>query len=82
MATTASGLIPLEAILAGDGPAQATFFGWAEPFPEVTEEQRALRREAEAVTDRLCAPAFAVLSGTERAEFVTLVPALLAAGTA
>ncbi len=82
VATTASGLSPLESILAGDGPDRATFFGWAEPFPEVTEEQRALRREAEAVTDRLCAPAFAVLSGTEREEFVALVPALLAAGTA
>ena len=81
VATTASGLGPLEAILGLDGEGQAKFFGWSEPFPEVTDDLRARRREAEDLTDRLCAPAFEALTGPERAEFCELVPALLAAGT-
>lgn len=82
VATTAVGLSPLEAILGGDGEGQAKFFGWPEPFPAVGEEVRQRRQEAEALTDRLCAPAFEVLTGAERAELAELVPALLAAGTA
>ena len=35
VATTAAGLTPLEAILTNEGPGQAKFFGWAEPFPDV-----------------------------------------------
>ncbi len=80
VATTASGLTPLEAILSEDGESQAKFFGWAEPFPNVTEDMKGRRREAEAITDRLCAPAFEALSGTERAEFVDLVAEVAAAG--
>ena len=34
VATTAVGLSPLEAILTNEGPGQAKFFGWPEPFPE------------------------------------------------
>jgi hypothetical protein len=81
VATTAAGLGPLEAILGLDGEGQARFFGWPEPFPEVTDELRARRREAEDLTDRLCDTAFEALTGPERAEFCELVPALLAAGT-
>ncbi len=77
--TTAAGLSPLEAILGQDGEDQARFFGWPEPFPAVTEDVKRRRVEAEGITDRLCAPAFEVLSGAERAEFVDLVTALSAA---
>ena len=34
VATTAVGLSPLEAILTNEGPGQAKFFGWPEPFPD------------------------------------------------
>ena len=81
VATTASGLNPLEAILSEDGEGQAKFFGWAEPFPAVTEEMKGRRQEAEAITDRLCGPAYEVLSGPERGEFVALVNAISAATT-
>jgi hypothetical protein len=80
--TTAVGLSPIGAVLTADGPGQAKFFGWTEPFEEVTDEDRAALARAEEITDALCAPAFEVLSGPERAEFVELVPALFAAGTA
>lgn len=80
VATTAVGLCPLEAILARDGEGQAKFFGWPEPLPAVTEDMKRRRQEAESITDQLCAPAFEVLSGAERADFVELVGALAAAG--
>lgn len=82
VATTSAGLTPLEAILAGDGEDQAKFFGWPEPLAAVTEDHRSRRQEAETLTDRLCAPAFGSLSGSERSDFAALAPALLAAGTA
>ncbi len=82
ISTTTSGLTPLQAILAGDGEGQARFFGWQEPFEEVTDELRTRRQEAEALTDRLCAPAFEALSPAERERFVELVEALFASGTA
>lgn len=82
VATTSVGLTPLQSILAGDGEGQAGFFGWPEPFETITEDHRRRRQEAEALTDRLCAPAFEALTGAERADFVRLAPALLAAGTA
>ena len=58
VATTAVGLSPLEAILTNEGPGQAKFFGWPEPFPEFAaiKDQH---EEAEAITDRLCASALA-----------------------
>jgi hypothetical protein len=54
VATTAVGLSPLEAILTNEGEGQAKFFGWSEPFPDVTAI-KAKHVEAEAMTDRLCA---------------------------
>jgi hypothetical protein len=36
VATTAVGLSPLEAILTNEGPGQAKFLGWSEPFPDFT----------------------------------------------
>lgn len=77
--TTAAGLSPLEAILAEDGEGQAKLFGWPEPFPAVTADLKRRRQEAEDITNRLCAPAFEVLSPAERAEFVDLVSALSSA---
>ena len=82
VAVTSVGLRPLEAVLLGDGPKQASVCGWGEPFPDVT----ALRprwEEAERATDRLCAPAFEDgLSPAERAEFASVVVAAHAAVTA
>ena len=58
VATTAVGLSPLEAILTNEGPGQAKFFGWSQPFPEC-EEIKGRHAEAEDITDRLCARALA-----------------------
>lgn len=77
LAVLASGLRPVEA-----AAASATDFytpqsvGWSEPLPEVTSEIRARRAAAEELTDRIVAPAFAVLTPGERAELVTRVKAL------
>jgi hypothetical protein len=58
VATTAVGLTPLEAILTNEGPGQAKFFGWPEPFPD-TSAVKAKHDEAEEMTDRLCAAGLA-----------------------
>ncbi len=58
VATTAVGLSPLEAILTNEGPGQAKFFGWSEPFPDFAPI-KAQHDEAEEITDRLCASALA-----------------------
>ena len=44
VATTAVGLSPLEAILTNEGPGQAKFFGWPEPFPDSAAIKTAARR--------------------------------------
>ncbi|MGP0032125.1 MAG: SCO6745 family protein [Acidimicrobiales bacterium] len=56
VATTAAGLSPLEAILTNEGEGQAKFFGWPEPFSNC-DAIRDRHREAEDLTDRLCAAA-------------------------
>jgi hypothetical protein len=58
VATTAVGLSPLEAILTNEGPGQAKFFGWPEPFPDFGPLKER-HDEAEGITDRLCASALA-----------------------
>jgi hypothetical protein len=58
VATTAVGLSPLEAILTNEGPGQAKFFGWPEPFPDFAAI-KGRHDEAEEITDRLCASALA-----------------------
>jgi Helix-turn-helix family len=58
VATTAVGLSPLEAILTNEGEGQAKFFGWSEPFADVSAI-KAKHDEAEAMTDRLCAASLA-----------------------
>jgi hypothetical protein len=76
VATTAAGLSPLEAILTNEGPGQAKFFGWSEPFPEF-EAIKAKHDEAEEMTDHLCATALArALDGGKYPAFEAGIQAL------
>jgi hypothetical protein len=78
-AVQAIGLTPLEAVLSGgsqlisDGSANARYFGWPEPYAEVTDELRERRERAEELTDTLTAPAFATLDDTDAGELITLL---------
>jgi Helix-turn-helix family len=65
VATTAVGLSPLEAVLTNEGPGQARFVGWSEPFPDCSGI-KAKHDEAEDMTDRLCAEALARALDTAR----------------
>jgi hypothetical protein len=79
VATTSVGLSPLEAILTNEGPRQAKFVGWSEPFPDFAAI-RAKHDEAEEITDRLCASSFAAALDVARyADFEAGVAALRAA---
>jgi hypothetical protein len=79
VATTAAGLSPLEAILTNEGEGQAKFFGWSEPFADVSAI-KARHDEAEEVTDRLCATTLAgALEPGQFAAFEAGVGALRAA---
>jgi hypothetical protein len=62
-------------------PNDGRMFGYSDPF-EPTDADRAAMVEAEAITDRIVAPAYAVLTEAERAEFVAAVQAIDAALTA
>lgn len=78
LAVLASGLTPVEA-----AAASATEFykpqsvGWTDPLPEVTDELLARRAAAEDLTNRMVAPALAVLEPAERSELVECVQALI-----
>lgn len=77
LAVRASGLTPLEAIIAGpDGEAGAVAFGWQPPYPPIGPLVRR-RMWAEAVTDRISSSAFAVLESSERVELVGLLDSAL-----
>ncbi len=65
VATTAVGLSPLEAILTNEGPGQAKFLGWSEPFADFAAI-KGLHDEAEEITDRLCASALVDALGEGR----------------
>ena len=79
VATTAVGLSPLEAILTNEGEGQAKFFGWSEPFADVSAI-KAKHDEAEEITDRLCASTLAdALDASQFAAFEAGVRALRAA---
>jgi hypothetical protein len=79
VSTTAVGLTPLEAILTNEGEGQAKFFGWAEPFPDISSI-KAKHDEAEAMTDRLCAQTLAqALNESKFRAFETAVSTLRAA---
>lgn len=74
IAVLAAGLTPLEAVLSSaEGARNAEFFSWPEPYPDVTH-LAARRSEVEAATNRLAAAAWSVLSETERAAAVELLP--------
>jgi hypothetical protein len=73
VAVVASGLTPHQAVLAGPGgPDNATFFGYEEPFEDVSHLAE-LRAAAEDLTDRLVAPAYDALGQEERADLVPLL---------
>ncbi len=75
-ATTAVGLSPLEAILTNEGEGQAQFFGWSDPFPDVSAIKH-LHNEAEEITNKLCARQIdALFDEAEQADFVEAVAAL------
>ena len=68
LAVQAAGMAPLHAILAGPAPDwNAGFFGWPEPYPDVSDLGEA-REAIETATDHLHAADLEVLSGSERAE--------------
>jgi hypothetical protein len=80
VAVLASGLTPLEAVLGrtshvliAGGEANAEFFGWPRPYPDLTDEARERRARAEDLTDTLVGPAFAALSRDENAELEALL---------
>jgi hypothetical protein len=79
VSTTAAGLSPLEAILTNEGPGQAKFFGWPEPFPDCAAIE-AKHDAAEEMTDQLCASALLKAIGPDRfGDFERGVHALRAA---
>jgi hypothetical protein len=79
VATTAVGLSPLEAILTNEGEGQAKFFGWSEPFGDVSGI-KAKHDDAEEITDQLCASTLAgALDATQFPAFEAGVQALRAA---
>lgn len=78
LAVRAHDLAPQHAVLISgsprhSGPDQARLFGWPEPFPEITEDQRRRWAAAEELTDELIAPAFAVLDDKASEELVRLL---------
>lgn len=80
----ATGLTPYEAV-ARRTPYMLTVFGWPQPTDDGVQAVKAAVRdtwsEAQVSTERAVAPAFASLTGSERAEFVVLVNAIQAAVT-
>ncbi len=70
----ASGLTPLEAVLTGGGPGNATFFAWPEPYPDVTGLM-SRRAEVDALTNLRAAAPWSALEKAERAECVDLLSA-------
>ncbi|MFF5215577.1 hypothetical protein [Micromonospora sp. NPDC000442] len=73
VAVRASGMTPLEAVLAGpEGASGAMACGWPPPYPSVGPLVRR-RLWAEAMTDRLVAPAFTALGPADGAELVELL---------
>jgi hypothetical protein len=76
VAVRASGLTPLQAIIAGpEGETGAVAFGWQPPYPPAGPILRRLMW-AESVADALAGQAYGQLSGAERIEFVGLLESL------
>jgi hypothetical protein len=79
-AIQSAGVTPLQAVLISgspinNGPDHARFFGWPEPFDEITPEVRRRWEAAEVVTGQLAEPPFAVLGPKASAELVDLLTA-------
>lgn len=73
LAVTASGMSPLESMLAGpEGEPGALAYGWQPPYPPIGP---LVRRQVwvDAVTDRIASNAFAALTVSERLELVDLL---------
>ena len=78
-----SGLTPLESVLTGSGGERnAKFFGWPEPWPEVTDDLRARLAWAEEATDACVAPAYDVLDAGEQDDLLHLLADLATAARA
>jgi hypothetical protein len=76
VAVRASGLTPLQAIIAGpEGETGAVAFGWQPPYPPAGPIVRRLMW-ADSVADALAGQAYAVLDMAERIEFVGLLESL------
>lgn len=76
-ALLAAGVPPLHALLL-HVPESAALFGWSEPLPD-PEPSRAAYVEAEATTNRMVAPAFAVLDDGERDRLAGILDEVLTA---
>jgi hypothetical protein len=73
LAVVATGLSPLQAVLTSPGGTRnASFFGWEEPFEDVSGHVLA-RSQAEVLTNRLVSPAYDVLGHDERVELLELL---------
>jgi hypothetical protein len=76
VAVRASGLTPLQAIIAGpEGETGAVAFGWQPPYPPAGPIVRRLMW-ADSVADALAGQAYAALEMTERIELVGLLESL------
>ena len=76
VAVRASGLTPLQAIIAGpEGETDAVAFGWQPPYPQPGPILRRLMW-AESVADSLAGQAWASLSRVERVELCGLLESL------
>lgn len=76
LSVVAAGIPPLQAIMSGrNGAAAAEFFGWPQPWPDPALAAEAMKA-VEQVTDALVEPAYAALTGDERAELVSGLRAL------
>ena len=76
VAIRASGLTPLQAIIAGpEGETGAVAFGWQPPYPPAGPIVRRLMW-AESVSDALAGQAYAALETAERVELVGLLESL------
>jgi hypothetical protein len=77
VAVRASGLTPLQAIIAGpEGETGAVAFGWQPPYPPAGPVVRRLLW-AESVADSMAGQAYAALDRAERVELVGLLESLI-----
>lgn len=77
----AAGLDPQLSVLATGGAGNAAMFGWAEPYPAITDDMAALRHQVEEQTHARSADSLGVLDAGELIELQALVAAVAAAAT-